>query len=304
MYTVVKNETKRITRALCQEFSSMRATAGERALSPTRIARHYKSLTSGRFVPPVWATASWDGITYRVNGQHTSTMLFQLSEEDFAQYVRATGMTVTLHTLSCSDKNGLAEAYAAYDSPTSLRTGGDLNMAAAAQIPQLSQVVAPRLTLTIAAHALLTGNRRLDPAERVAVLEYLAEKIVIVDELLGTHRSDSSLVGSRKKKMNRGPVFAAMFQTISANLEQSNIFWKEVMEETGEASSITRSLAHFLNTVTVANVRSESATRGNVSATRVLHTCLHHWNAWMKGNKSVKSYRGGDDLPKVESVKK
>src|SRR5262252_2702873 len=77
-----KPQTVKVTRKLAQEYATMDPPPHERPLSERRLAVYEKLIRQGHFRPVIWATARCKEThgTYRVNGQHTSTLLSGLED--------------------------------------------------------------------------------------------------------------------------------------------------------------------------------------------------------------------------------
>jgi hypothetical protein len=102
----------------------MPALAGERPLKPARLAFLRSHLKAGTFVSPTWALVvdKTTGTRYRANGQHSSTVLAELTPETFPA-----GLRVTLEEYTSDDlaKDGFL-IFDLFDHPASVRGNIDV----------------------------------------------------------------------------------------------------------------------------------------------------------------------------------
>ena len=107
---------RKATRALAREFAEMAAVPNERRLRPGRLARHERNLRKGRFRPPEWAACrcKQDGVRYRVNGYHTSTLLAEIEPMP--------RLEVIVSEYEADTPRDVADLYATFDSQDTTRT--------------------------------------------------------------------------------------------------------------------------------------------------------------------------------------
>ena len=74
-----------LTLALAKTFAAKPGLPGERPLRENHVAFLNKERDEDRFMGPTWSEVLDEstGLTYRVNGQHSSTMLSRVSEDTF-----------------------------------------------------------------------------------------------------------------------------------------------------------------------------------------------------------------------------
>jgi hypothetical protein len=73
-----------LTPEMARKIHAMPGLLGEREIRPSRLNYHLSNVKSGTFYSPNWVTAkdASTGTWYRVNGQHTSTLLTTLAKLD------------------------------------------------------------------------------------------------------------------------------------------------------------------------------------------------------------------------------
>ena len=135
------------TRDVASAFSQMPALKGERPLRPSRLGFLRSHLKAGTFVSPTWAVVvdTTTGLKYRANGQHSSTALAELSEEEYP-----TGLMVTIEEYSSDDLTKDAFLiFDIFDNPTAARSNIDVMNLHRVYYPDLQDVDA-KLVLTLA----------------------------------------------------------------------------------------------------------------------------------------------------------
>src|SRR5262245_22117606 len=81
MWTLIgKPTTQKVTRTVANEFANMEALPRDRPLKETRLLVYERLIHGNKFGPMTWAKihVAEAGMTYRVNGKHTSTLLSRL----------------------------------------------------------------------------------------------------------------------------------------------------------------------------------------------------------------------------------
>jgi hypothetical protein len=120
MYYKKTTRIELLTPDLAKEIATMPGLPGERELKDSRLKYLRTHLEEGNFVGPNWAIAidSTTGETFRINGQHSSTLLASLEPKDFPE-----GLNVTIDVFSFSDMlNDAPKLFNLFDNPRSSRT--------------------------------------------------------------------------------------------------------------------------------------------------------------------------------------
>ena len=134
--TAVKLEP--LTHDLAKAYAAMPGLPGERPLRPSRLTFLEKHRQQGTFVSPNWAEAVdiTTGQRYRVNGQHSSTMLARLAPEDFPQNLLVTIEEYTFDDLA----SDAVLIFDLFDNPQSARTNLDIMGLYRARYPDLAGI--------------------------------------------------------------------------------------------------------------------------------------------------------------------
>src|SRR5262245_20526259 len=115
-------------RTFATTFSQMPALEGERLLKPARLAFLRNHVKAGTFVSPTWAVVidKNTGNRYRANGQHSSTVLAELTETDWQLYFPK-GLLVTVEEFTTDDLDSdTFLIFDIFDNPISARANVDV----------------------------------------------------------------------------------------------------------------------------------------------------------------------------------
>jgi hypothetical protein len=120
MFRLINSETVPLTPDLAQQFRTLTPSPTERPFDESRAKMLRTAAENGKLVAFNWAQATFSGKTIRMNGQHSSSVLCELSGA-FPQ-----GLKVHLDTYQVDDKEGLADLFRQFDSRKSGRAPGDV----------------------------------------------------------------------------------------------------------------------------------------------------------------------------------
>jgi hypothetical protein len=127
-----------LTLELARQFAAMPGLPGERPLRDGRLSFLNKERLEGRFVSPGWAVVldTTTGTRYRLNGQHSSTMLARLEADAFPA-----GLLVTIEEFSTTDlaHDGL-HMFNLFDHPRAARSNTDIMGLYRARYPELAGI--------------------------------------------------------------------------------------------------------------------------------------------------------------------
>jgi hypothetical protein len=135
MYRKANAEAIPLTPELASYVATLTPVPGERCLRPARRMYLTTQLLHGKFCGPDWAVGvcKEDGLTYRLDGQHSSDLLANLpSGTPFP-----TGLLVTLTTYEFDSMADAADVFNLFDNPRSVRNNADMMGIYAAHVPEL-----------------------------------------------------------------------------------------------------------------------------------------------------------------------
>lgn len=293
---IEKPKTVAVTKSLAAEFYNMETLPRDRPLSERRILVYQRILANHEFRPVTWASAyckETDSV-YRVNGKHTSTMIFGIAEnggdlpKDFY---------VTIERYECDTMEDVAKLYSTFDSALSSRTANDIIQSFASTAKELKEVAKKTFGLVVAAASFdkwgLHYHSR-PAAERAELLldnidfAIWANDILFPSEATGQKQRDGAHIW-------RAAIVAAMYSTWKKAKSDSEKFWIEVRDESGIHGSPSRALAKFL-------VRSQARTimksaKETVTFKEMYVKSIHAWNAFRKGSTTDLKYYSNAKLP-------
>lgn len=285
-----KPVTHLVTRKLAKEFATMDAVPHERPLSQKRLQVYKTLMVQGLFRPVTWAKAyckETNG-TYRVNGQHTSTLLTLL--DVLPEFY------VTVESYACDTLNDVGRLYNTFDSKMQSRSVSDINLSFASTIPTLSSSSARAINLTVSGIWYFNYSadahlyERSTPAERAECLLDNQEFVVWLNDLICGNRVCSS------NHLCRQPVVAVMYGSYKKSVEQATEFWTEVRNETGASPEVaTRKIARWLMTHSVG--RGNRSAKTNVSSKECFVRTIRAWNAWRQKVATDLRYSAGGKIP-------
>lgn len=124
MFHKTNVELENLTPELAKSFANMDKLPGERPLKDRRLKFFQDHLTAGTFVEPTWSVGicKQDGKKYRLDGQHTSTLLASLSPELFPTGKLATIITYEFDTIA----EDAVVLFDMFDNPASARNNEEM----------------------------------------------------------------------------------------------------------------------------------------------------------------------------------
>lgn len=254
--------------------------SGERPLREARLRYLKSELEAGRLYGPTWAVAFLRGQKFRVNGQHTSTVLAQ-ANGSFPH-----GLTVNVREYVCDSETDLVAVFNTFDARESARSSNDVIGVAMAVRPELSGI-SRRAVHTLASGMALHrsgGDARLPgPRERGQMLNECPEFIIAGAPYDGARRNRS---------MFRTGTAAAMYATWQVDRSGWSAFWDLLFNENHpDANHPTRVLARFL--------RGEKRGNTNADMRATYAKCIHAWNAYRRGETTSLSYYVNAPVPRA-----
>lgn len=239
MFTETRAYTVPLTKEIVDEFVKIPEWAGERNFRP-RLLHHLRlEYEQGRFHSPEWATALCQEKKYRINGQHTSSLLKEVEVADSGA-VDKLGISIHFTEFACPTVNDLFLLFTTFDSRPSVRSGPDYAgtiMSAHSFLGNVLPQDGYRLATGMATYfAKGKGLRSKKPIDRCHHIN--DDPRFILDAHLYV------------KPPFYSPGFgAALYATWRAvgNTEEWKKFWEDVLNETDpEADAPSRTLARRL----------------------------------------------------------
>lgn len=288
-----------LTMTLAEDFATMprwqvHGTAqGERSLSRHRVAQLRREHEAGRFRDPEWSVAWFGGKKFRMNGQHSSTMLAELN----GSFPR--GMEVSIVEYLCETEEDLLALFQSFDPPWSSRDARAYAGSRIAVEPLLAsnedvtRDIALRSGSAMAFHS-RGASARTSARERAQIIHedpaFVVAHAPYAKGSMGLNRLWSVGVGAAMY----GTWEAAATATGERDTDGWSAFWWPVFHETDpNTESMTRVLARFLRQ----GKGRKDNTKEQMRMTYV--KCLRAWNAWRQGKTSPMPYSPDSPIPEI-----
>lgn len=295
MWTLKTAVVKPLTSSLARYFSEMERAPNDRKLSDRRLSVYKNQLAQGWWRPCTWAEAVCEetGITYRVNGKHTSTLFASMEAVP-------NGLFVTIETYACATLADVARLYGTYDRSIQARTSSDINRMFAATEPALAEVSNRMIDACAAGLQLYRSGgvvstaQMVDPATRAEGLLDECVFVVWASQIVGDTTKHRHLV--------RSGVVAAMYATYRKSQRDALSFWQSVRDETGAKPSMPdRQLSRWLLLTSVHAAASGTLPASRRADSREFYVrSLHMWNAWRRDQQvKMLKYYVAEKVPAV-----
>lgn len=279
----------RITKKLAEEFRDMTPSPGDRNLSDKRRSRLQSHVTKHTMRPCVWAKVycKADSKTYRVNGQHTSTVMAEANGE-------AKGLFAFVELYEADSLEDVASLYSTFDARFNSRSQNDLNRSFSHSVETLDDIPGPIINVAISGLSFAlwgeSGSAAAAPETRAALIPANAGFI------LWLHDRTSEL-GKDIRIVKRAPITAAMYRTYEKDKKAATEFWDAVIHGSGsDFRSPDRKLHKYLLGTAI---RSSSTERQRAGRREMYVKALHAWNAWRRGASSDLKFFANAEDPKV-----
>jgi hypothetical protein len=218
MFKLVNSETRPLTPELAERFKAMLPSPTERAFDPARARMLRQKAEAGQLITFNWAIAKIGDKEYRVNGQHSSSVLSELNGQ-FPQ-----GLTVHMDTFEVGDNDGLALLFRQFDNRKSGRTPTDVSGAYQGLYPDLRDVHRAAAKLAVEGAAWYEKKVEGLPARSGDDVYTLFGK----KSLHKFIKWIGEVFSVKTPELRRQTIVAAMYGTFDKNETEARKFWTEV----------------------------------------------------------------------------
>lgn len=269
--------------ALAQKFIEMTPAPGDRGIRQDRLDGHKKALVDGRFRnDAVWASCCCHetGETYRVNGNHTSTMV--------AETLPLPELYVIISHYEADTLDDVAKLYAEFDKKDTARTSADINRAYSQTHEILKNL--PTKIFNLVAQAIAFCDHGESYSTKTTADSRAARVKDHVDFAMWLHNMIGAGKSEETKCFARGAVIASMLESHRESAANATDFWAAVRDETGPNQALAdRVLARWLRTAVIS--RGPGLSMGDKSGDNSKSTsppefyyrCITAWRAWNRG---------------------
>lgn len=218
-FTLVSSETVDLTPALVEEFAGMTASPTEREINTSRINHLRLKIEMGLAMPFQWAKARYNGEWFRVNGQHSSTMLSEYGEN------LPEGLKAHIDSYEIADRGALALLFRQFDDRKSGRSQDDVSGAYKGLEEALSGV--SRKAARLAAEGIAWYRKRIDGVS-IGVMGDDRYQLIHEEQYQDFILWIGSLIGPKQPEMKKASLVSAMYSSWIADRKDAENFWKEV----------------------------------------------------------------------------
>lgn len=279
---VISDNQVILTKELAESFLHMQNFAAERAMSEpwAQVLLHQMCQNTFRYEQVTLISAIYNGVEYRMNGQHTSWAIWKWYQNEMAKGVKKP--TVRWLRYRCETEEDLRHLYATTDRGRP-RSRSHQIQAYIYDSPEFKGLSKGALSLVSQSLGPWLGG--FTPADVIPTdrLVYMMKtKHYNLSKIVAIFLDDSKTSGTKNKHITRAPVCAAMMATFSINQSESQEFWKKVRDAANlEAKDPALKLAHYLMQHGV-NAGRGASNKGlnTVTGEDMYRTCICHWNAW------------------------
>ena len=286
MFKLASAATEALTKDRAHAFSQMPASPTERPLDKNRVKYLREMIENDLAVTFHWSTAEVNGKTVRMNGQHSSAALCELTGP-FPE-----NLIVHLDHFHVEGKDGEALLFRQFDSRKSGRGPEDVSGAYQCLYPDIANV--PRLSAKQSVEGVSWYRREIQGLT--------PDKAPTGDDVYSLF-NDSNLhayvrwvgdvIGLKQPEMRRVQIASAMFGTFTANESVAREFWNDVAR--GGVEYEEDAPASVLSAWLVAAKRREM--KAPPKPGHFYQACVYAWNAHREG-KAMKSI----NVDKIKSM--
>lgn len=268
MIAHLSTSTMGIGPADAQRIRDMLPVPGERSIQESRIDRLRARLQEGLFYGPSWAVCQVTATnrTYRLNGQHSSTMLLR-------SIPFPAGLVASIQRFQCDTMAELAELHAQFDATFSARSAEEnvqISLRVDPKFDGVSKTAGRNIATGLAFY--FDGLKAKGPYHARGVHKLPVE---FPDFTLWAGKYGSNTA------FKRSAVMAAMYSTYVASPVGAEKFWSAVKEEDHpDVNNASRTLAVFLRGQILATSHHKKQTW---TSEAVYRKCITAWNAFCQG---------------------
>ena len=264
-FRLVKTEVLPLTFELVQQFKTMEGSPTEREVNQARCKYLYEKFVAGHLIPFNWCIADLHGKKYRMNGQHSSTVLAQM-DGAFPK-----NGTVLRSEFSVKDKEALAYLFRQFDDRKSARTPADVSGAYQGLYEEVKDVNRASAKLAIEGAAwyrrVIEGVATPTGDDQYALFGHRAFDTFV-------HWTANNIFSIKTPEMHKLPVVGAMYGTFTdGNEAEARTFWEEVARGGDQYDDSAPS------TVLDGWLKEIKTEKLNLKPGQIFQGCIYAWNA-------------------------
>jgi hypothetical protein len=276
MFKLLSTETKTLTPELAQAFKAMPPSPTERQFDPVRAKLLREKVEAGQAITFNWAIAKVDEKEYRVNGNHSSTMLSDLNGQ-FPE-----GLKVHIDTYKVDSTAGLALLFRQFDYRKGGRTPTDVSGAYQGLYTDLAGVLRGDAKLAVEGVAWFDRHIEGLPAPKGDDIYTLFGKT----DLHNFIKWIGEVFSIKTPELRKQTIVAAMYGSFEKNEAEARKFWREVSRGgvEFEDNHPTTVLDTFLKSAL------EDKRKIDLKSPSFYQASIYAWNAFRE-NKTITSVK-------------
>lgn len=278
LFRLKKSITQPLDAELARRFRDMEPSPTERDLNAGRLKYLRAQADAGLLIPFNWATATLNGRTVRMNGQHSSAMLCDLIEAGaFPE-----GLRVHLDEYEVDGPDGLALLFRQFDSRKSGRTAADVAGAYQGLHPQLQDV--NKAVAKLGVEGIVWQRKHVEGLP--------VDGGDDVYSLFGNEQYHpflrwlNDVFSIKTPELRKQQVVSAMFATWEANRDEAKKFWDQVARGGIEYEDTAPStvLDNWLKAA------KDGTLKEDLKPAQYYQGCVYAWNAYRE-EKAIKDIK-------------
>jgi hypothetical protein len=283
LFHLVKSEVVPMTAELAQQFRTMQGSPTEREVNESRLKHLREKFLLGLLIPFNWCVANLNGVKYRMNGQHSSTVLCEL-DGAFPK-----GAIAIMSEFAVDNKEGLAQLFRQFDDRKSGRTPADVAGAYQGLFDEIKGV--PRASAKLAIEGAAWWRRYKeglptptgDDVYKLFGIAALHSFIEWIGELFTI----------KTPEMRKAPIVAAMYACFEKNEAEAKKFWDQVARggDQFEDQAPTTVLDAWLKEIKTGEYDLKPA--------QIYQGCVFAWNAYRSDKQISKIKFDAKQMPEA-----
>jgi hypothetical protein len=265
-----------------REHQSLPRSPTERELDLKRVAELVKRIAAGVWLPCSWATVVFEGVKYRMNGQHSSQAILDAADKLPEQTV------IHLDQYKTNTPMGMGLLFRQFDARFSGRSRKDVAGAFQGLVRQLQAMDRKKAKLGIEGISWYNRQHELP----VPIGDDLYQQLLTPayhDFLLWLDK----ILSVKTPEMSRAPVVGAMYGTFTIGSAGADEFWAHV----AKADLVDDEDPRSLLSAELQRILSE---KSKTKPDEFYAKCIKAWNAFCQGEKirnlAVNTKKGLPDI--------
>lgn len=272
----VKSETLTLRREkaiqAARDHLALPESPTERELDPKRVRHLTDRIAGGVWLPCQWATVLFNGIKYRMNGQHSSHAMVDAGDKLPEE------VAIHLDHYEADDSQAMAILFRQFDARFSGRSKQDVAGAYQGLIPELQSV--PRTKAKLGMEGVAWYERAIEGlpvpgGDELYQLFFLPKYHPFLRWL-------DKILTIKTPELRRAPIIGAMYATFITSESGAQEFWTHAAKQDLADDMDPRAV---LSAELVAIKEDPSSSDAKLTPADFYGKCIKAWNAYRAGEK-------------------